>query len=364
MNQILFHISLLFILIFSCKSQKGPVSNNHENIRVKSNLSAIKINGIDTQNYAKNICSIIEDKSGGFWFATDGKGVCRYDGKSYHYYTKKDGLGSDFVWSIQEDNKGNIWVTTTAGICMFNGKSFIDYTPNKGLYLDSFKPNLEYKPACLWFGDKDGVYRYDGERFTHYIIHPSSYHAESNNLNRPYSVYCILEDKTLKNSEIGLWLATEQKGVCYFNGKSYTWYTEKGLTIGAIRNMFQDKAGNIWFASNGGGVIKFNGKSFINFSEEKAMSRNLSTAFLEDESQLLNRVWSITEDNNGNIWFGTVDEGAWRYDGKNFSNFSTKDGLCSNRILTIYKDKSGILWFGTDSCVSKFDGKLFTSFQL
>lgn len=364
MNQILIQLSLLFILIFSCNTQKGSTLNKHDKIQVNSNLSVIKSSQNNLQIKAKNICSIIEDKSGKFWFATDGKGVCRFDGKSYRYFTKKDGLSSDYVLSIQEDYDGNIWVTTTDGICKFNGKSFVDYTQNKGLNFDSFKPNLEYKPGSIWFGDRDGVYRYDGKSFSHYIIHPSSYHAQSNNLNRPYSVYCILEDKTLKKNEIGIWLATEQKGVCYYNGKSYTWFTEKGLTIGAIRNMFQDKAGNIWFATNGGGVIKYNGKTFINFSEEKAMSRNLSTAFLEDESQLLNRVWSIIEDNNGNIWFGTVDEGAWRFDGKNFTNFSTKDGLCSDSILTIYKDKSGILWFGADNGVSKYDGKYFTNFQL
>ena len=38
------------------------------------------------------------------------------------------------------------------------------------------------------------------------------------------------------------------------------------------------------------------------------------------------------KDKTGNIWFGTTGEGVYRYDGKVFTQFTQKDGLCGNDI--------------------------------
>ena len=75
------------------------------------------------------------------------------------------------------------------------------------------------------------------------------------------------------------------------------------------------------------------------------------------------RVWTITDDKQGNLWIGTIDAGVWMFDGKTLTNYTTKDGLGSDFIWTIYKDKQGNLWFGTDGAgVYTFNGKTFKKF--
>lgn len=66
-------------------------------------------------------------------------------------------------------------------------------------------------------------------------------------------------------------------------------------------------------------------------------------------------------DKSGNIWFGTTGEGVYRYDGKVFTQFTKKDGLCGNGIFFILQDKSGDIWFGSKEAISRFDGKRFTN---
>lgn len=66
------------------------------------------------------------------------------------------------------------------------------------------------------------------------------------------------------------------------------------------------------------------------------------------------------QDRKGNLWFATTADGVYRYDGKTFTNFTTKDGLNSNGVFAIYEDKKGNIWFGTDKGLSRFDGKTFT----
>lgn len=75
------------------------------------------------------------------------------------------------------------------------------------------------------------------------------------------------------------------------------------------------------------------------------------------------RIYTINEDNFGNLWIGTVDAGVWKYDGNNLTNYTTKNGLTSNAVNCIYKDKNGELWFGTDGDgICKFNGNTFIKF--
>lgn len=72
---------------------------------------------------------------------------------------------------------------------------------------------------------------------------------------------------------------------------------------------------------------------------------------------------SILEDNNGNIWFGSHNEGVSYYNGKVFKYFTTDDGLAHNQIRTIQEDKSGNIWFGTSNGVSVYDGSQFRNYR-
>lgn len=71
---------------------------------------------------------------------------------------------------------------------------------------------------------------------------------------------------------------------------------------------------------------------------------------------------SIIEDRNGNIWAATMGEGVYLYDGKSFVNFTVKDGLPTNLVYTMMEDKEGNIWFGTTDGVSRYNGKSFTNF--
>ncbi len=69
-------------------------------------------------------------------------------------------------------------------------------------------------------------------------------------------------------------------------------------------------------------------------------------------------------DSSGNMWFTTLKEGVFKYDGKNFTNISTKDGLCSNVVNAVLEDKKGVMWFGTAKGLCSYDGKHFVNISL
>ncbi len=91
---------------------------------------------------------------------------------------------------------------------------------------------------------------------------------------------------------------------------------------------------------------------------------NEQLAPLDPAAQISEYVVEVFEDKKGNLWFGTMSDGAARYDGKTLTYFSTKNGLCDNTVASIAEDKAGNIWFGTHNGASKFDGNTFVNFGI
>ena len=107
---------------------------------------------------------------------------------------------------------------------------------------------------------------------------------------------------------------------------------------------FQDSKGNLWFGTLEKGVAKYDGKTLTYLTTKDGLPSN--------------RITNVIEDNEGNLWFGT-GAGISKFDGKTFTNFSEKDGLCSDMISNLLIDSKGNFWIGTWGGICKFDGTQF-----
>src|SRR3569623_1381720 len=80
--------------------------------------------------------------------------------KQFTAYTKKDGLPSNLVYALKEDDFGKIWVSSSAGLSVFNPatKTFKNYTTEDGLQGDEFKAHsaLKTRDGRLYFGGVNG----------------------------------------------------------------------------------------------------------------------------------------------------------------------------------------------------------------
>lgn len=328
-------------------------------------LCLVISNSLIAQTKAKignNIQCIFQDKNNNYWFGTFGEGVYCYNGETVVLYTVSDGLCNNQIEAIQEDNSGNIWFSTGSGISKFDGQSFTTFT-NQYLYTTkNVEGELNLASDDLWIHSGGEVYRYHDETFTHLILGKTildkPYLESKENLMSPYFVYCILKD-----DGGNLWFGTHVLGVCKYDGKSFVWFTDKGISGAAVRGLWEDKKGNIWMGNNGAGLFSFDGTILTNFTEKKGLSNDdfLKTSKVTNKLGTLARIFSITEDNIGNLWIGTIDAGLWRYDGVKLINYTTSNGLPSNTVNTTYIDNKGELWVGTNGeGVYKFNGFLFS----
>ena len=80
-----------------------------------------------------NIKCIFQDSYGFLWFATQGGGISKFDGKSFTNYDKQDGLVGNDVICITEDEHNSIWIGTVDGVSKYDRKKFTNYTIDNGL---------------------------------------------------------------------------------------------------------------------------------------------------------------------------------------------------------------------------------------
>jgi ligand-binding sensor domain-containing protein len=89
-------------------------------------------------------------------------------------------------------------------------------------------------------------------------------------------------------------------------------------------------------------------------------------------NELGNNIMIVYQDTRNNYWFGSWEEGVYRYTSpdspgtgsRTILHFTTKSGLPDNRIEEIKEDKSGNIYFNTGKGISKFDGKNFNTLRV
>jgi ligand-binding sensor domain-containing protein len=64
----------------------------------------------------------------------------------------------------------------------------------------------------------------------------------------------------------------------------------------------------------------------------------------------------IHEDKFGQIWVATAGGGVFCTDGKSNYTFTKADGISDNFIQSIQEDKDGNIWLGTGIGITRFSG--------
>jgi signal transduction histidine kinase len=75
-------------------------------------------------------------------------------------FTEADGLASNRVRAIFEDEQGTLWIgTADGGLSRFRKGKFVNYTTRNGLYSDGVFQILEDARGWFWMSSNQGIYR-------------------------------------------------------------------------------------------------------------------------------------------------------------------------------------------------------------
>lgn len=277
---------------------------------------------------------VMQDADGNLWLGTYSGGISKYDGKYFTNYTITQGLSNDGVWSMLQDDAGNIWMGTLGGgLVKFDGYSFTSYKTAEGLCDNNVYSICQDDKKNLWIGTKKGLSCYNGKTFTNYY--------SSQGLPDEV-IHSVIQDNTGK-----IWIGTNKGAAFFFNDTFKPLAEKEGLTDAAVNSIFSENEKSIWFGTDEG-LFKSDGtQCFAIGTKEKVPAK----------------IMSITQDKFSNLWIGTLGDGAYKFNGNEFTHYTTQEGLSNNKVTSVLCDKSGMLWLGTNGGgICKYNGNLFTHF--
>lgn len=357
-------IFTVFALLTSCNSQHSAEKKGHE----KDDIRAVG----DTlpEMLDKGMMVIFQDKQGNHWFAGGDGGAYKYDGENLVLFREKDGLCSNAILGIQDDQFGNVYFDTPEGVSKFDGRKFTTLP----IVDDTLSGNQWTMPSeDLWFRmgwDENGPYHYDGTSLRHMAFpkhgRVDTFYATYPNVSySPSGIYFIYHDK-----KGAVWFGTASLGVCRYDGTSLSWLYEEQITLTpgggdfGIRSILEDKNGHFWFCSSQNwfeilpAVSTVNGTNYLNYLKGEGFGYPM-----ENGEEAFLYFMSMVEDDQGDMWMVNGD-GAWHNDGKEIHHYPLKDGETDAWGFVIYKDHQGELWVGTRFAgVFKFNGNAFERFK-
>ncbi len=216
-------------------------------------------------------------------------------------------------------------------------------TVEDGLSSNMIKDVIQDDAGFLWIGTANGLNRYDGKNFSVFKNEPEI----SNSLSHNHI------NKLLIDSNGALWVATMQGGLCRYheNGSFDIFKHDKedksSICSNQVWTLFEDRQKNLWIGTQSGlSLFDRETETFTNYVNNP-----------KDSSSLANgSIISIIEDHAGRIWLG-----GWRtglllmippntipgQEDYSFQTISNADNNISGKnVWTLAVDKFNKLWVG------------------
>lgn len=284
------------------------------------------------------IYSILKDREGGMWIGTYFGGVNYYP-RQYTYFDK--------VYPQKESNKmgkrvrefcaahdGTLWIGT-------EDKGLFHYYPSTGKIEPFIHPDIYHNVHGLYL---DGDYLWVGnfaKGLKRIDLRTYAVKHYDNIASDIFSICRITAGDLYLGTTIGLFRYNPDT-------ERFKRVPELGWTF--VYYIKEDKQGNLWLATYADGVYKKNVRTggWEHFVHEEADSSTLPS----------NKVLSIFEDSQNQLWFTTQGGGFCRFV-PSANTFVRYDGigLPSNVIYRIEEDEKGLFWVSTNKGLVHFNPK-------
>jgi len=298
----------------------GPAIPRPRQLTVADGLPSNSINGI------------AEDQSGYLWIATS-DGLARYDGITFRVWRAGDGLLDNYLWSVHVDADNRIWVgTSQAGLAMLDvdRRTFRHYDTHNtpGIASDNVWSVSSTPDGAVWFGTASaGLHRLapDGG-VSRFAPDPDDPHSMPS-----------LEVSQLRTTPDGdLWIATRD-GVARWNGRNFDRIPTKVFASQVINSIGVQSDGALWFGTPRGVGMRmpdgrYDAAPFRGFGPDATV------------------LDILVRDRVGQYWFDTPQGMGIEQNGRlqNVPLFSaSSQGMVRPSWTSSLEDREGGVWFGS-----------------
>ncbi len=293
-----------------------------------------------------DVTSILQDKIGYIWIGTY-DGLNRYDGfKNTIYRYEQDNensLPGNRVLCLAEDYMGNIWIGTEDG-----GLGVFSVRKKKFITLRSYDKSLPESITSICLDNNKIIYGTSGGKLFYSTIEWSSdtIYLEPQNINLSNVSFAASNSyvSSIKKIQEILLVGFLDGELILFAEKSNGYQFVKSINNLSIENIFIGKGNEIW-------VSTFSGLKKYRYLKDYDEIIDITPSILH----ILNnkRITSVFEDDNGNVWISTYNEGLYVLHDKlnrelTLSHFSTENSRIGvDNLNILFIDNTKTLWIGS-----------------
>jgi signal transduction histidine kinase/ligand-binding sensor domain-containing protein len=274
----------------------------------------VAIPGISS-NTSGQLCP---DREGGMWLGTE-QGLLRLQPQTIRYFNKQDGLPSENVYPLYEDQAGNVW----AGIWQ---NSLVKYAGGR---FATVRQAVETYFITTLFEDRQGRLWYGALGKLFYLENGKPVLAGAQVGFPQYTEFSVIVEDKAGN----LWFGTSNGLSRYADGRATVFTKHDGLPDNYVIALLPTKDGKMLIGTRGGLGVLENG---------------MLHALTEKDGLGSNYIRSLYEDADGVVWIGSYDGGLTRYRDGRFTRYSTQNGLYSNGVFCILEDSQGWFWMNSN----------------
>lgn len=282
-------------------------------------------------------------RDGGFWAATEGWGVTHYAKGHFRTYTERDGLDSNSLLGLTEDEAGGLWGMTANRVHRW------DRAADRFVPLDrkEYPYDRPLLPAGTGFYSRDaeGLHVFDHGRKADYPI-PREWRLANVTRSLDGTLWLKFADGGAAQIVGGQWSLLPPERVAWLKRDSSValrtnrsksseqagpaGWREALATPGVLPDIpyrtavFEDREGDIWVSTEVYGLYRLRGRRIeVLSAEEGLVSRD---------------IYPMLQSKDGAVWIGSLDKGLTRYANGRFTSFL--DGF----IAAIGEDREGRIW--------------------
>jgi len=324
----------------------------------------------DATTIADNqVMDLFEDHTGMLWVGTR-NGLNCFDPRRGHrtalyQYNSADETSISSNWvsqrAIGEDQQGNLWIGTQNGLNRLNparthfDRFYHDPTNTSSIIDNVIRAVCVDRSGIIWLGSNDaGVSWFDPNRRILSVVGLGPGKAKR---MAGHNIRSICQD-----NQDHFWVGTEGGGLFGFNPSmkpitSIQQTSRTGLPTNFIGPMMKDRNGAIWMGMGSDWSSGTRGQ-IVRFEPEMG---NFTTFLPFPSPHHYAFILTITEDEQGRIWFGTGNMGMivydpiqkyWRQYVHNPADSSTLRGKWARAVTS---DRRGHIWIGTDAGLDRLE---------
>lgn len=305
-----------------------------------------------------DVIQILIDENEHVWIASYGDGLCRLEANNgafncmYHESRNPYSLSDNKASALLQDRENNLWVGTWAGLDKIGlDHGFETIKINKG---NVFTP----EPAVHAIYELDENRLLIGTPDSPLLLGERSGETQEFDFT-PLRLQGHVRAIAVHNNVA--WLATSGQGLQLLDLDTMTiipWRKDRNPerlnSIGRyIYDVLIDQNKGLWASTNGTGV-------FYMSDYEKPPIRQFN-ANQHKDSLSHHTAWPLFQDENGDIWIGTLGGGLNKFDPATatFTSFKFQPdnptSISSNDVTDITADKSGYLWISTQMGINRMN---------